>query len=67
MIAAPHGTNRLTVLTVVPIVGIHVARVEVEVAPVVRVVRIERRRPVVSVGARVVEIRTVAVTGGREK
>ncbi len=64
--AAPHGTDGLTVVAVVPIV-VHVARIEVEVPRVVRIRLVERARPVVAVGANVVERRAVAVTGGGEK
>ena len=56
----------MTVVAVV-VVPIHVGRIEVEVASVVRVRLVERTRPVVAVGANVVEVSTVAVTGGRKK
>ena len=54
-----HGADALPVVAVV-VVPVHVARVEVQVVGVVRVVRIERTRPIVAVGACVVERRVVA-------
>ncbi len=54
------GPHRLTVVAVV-VVPIHVARKEVQVSRVDRVVRIERAGPIVTVGANVVEVRVVAV------
>ena len=64
--AAPHGTNRVTVVAVV-VVPIHIGRIEPQVPRVVRVGLVERTRPVVAVRANVVEVSTVAVTGGRKK
>ena len=46
------------------VVRVHVVRIEVHVVRVVRVVRIERRRPVVAVGTDVVQVVVVAVARG---
>ena len=43
------------------VVRVHIARIEVHVVGVVRVVRIERRRPIVAVGAGIVEVVVVAI------
>ena len=61
-----HRTDRLPVVAVV-VVPVEVARIEVEVPRVVRIVRIRRRGPVVAVRAGVVEVRVVAVAGGRTR
>lgn len=62
--AAPHRANRLTVVAVVPI-RVVVVRVEVQLVRVARVV--DRGRPVVAVRTGVVEVGTIAPTGGRKK
>ena len=61
-----HRTNRKPIVTVV-VVPVDVLLVEVQVASVVLVLLVERRRPVVAVVALIVDIRTVAVASGREK
>ena len=61
-----HRTDRLPVVAVV-VVPVEVARIEVEVPRVVRIVRIWRRRPAVAVRAGVVEVRVVAVAGRRTR
>ena len=48
----------------VVVVPVDIARIEVHVPSVVRVVRIEGRRPVVAVGTGIVKVRVVPVTGG---
>ena len=53
-----HKTDRLTVVAVV-VVHVRIARIEVEVVGVVRIVG--RRRPIVTVRLDVVHIRSVAV------
>ena len=55
-----HSSDRLTVVAVV-VVHVVIVRIEVEVPRVVRVVRVERTRPVVAVAACVVETAFVAV------
>ena len=56
----------MPVVTVV-VVPVDIVGIEVDVPRVVRVVRIEGRRPVVAVGARIVEIGIVPVaSGGKE-
>ena len=57
----------MTVVAVVPIGGIDIARIEVAVVRVVRIASVERRRPVVAVRARVVEAAAIAVAGGGEE
>ena len=60
------GTDRLPVVAVV-VVPVDVGRIEVHVPRVVRIVRIEGRRPVVTVGANIVEVGVVPVaSGGKE-
>ena len=61
--------NRADGLTVVAIVvvPVHVVRIEVEVPRVVRVVLVERRRPIVAVVAGIVEIRVVAIARSGKK
>ena len=62
-----NGPHRVTVVAVV-VVHVGVARIEVEVPRVVRVVRVERTRPVVAVAACVVETAIVAVArSGQEE
>ena len=62
-----HWSDRLTIVAVV-VVHVVVVRIEVEVPRVVRVVRVERTRPVVAVAASVVEAAIVAVaSGGQEE
>ena len=63
----PHCSDRLTVVAVV-VVHVVVVRIEVEVPRVVRVVRVERTRPIVAVRPNVVEIAipTVARSGQEE-
>lgn len=57
----------MPVVTVV-VVPVDIVGIEVDVPRVVRVVRIERRRPVVAVGTDIVEIGVVPVTrGGKER
>ena len=57
----------MPVVTVV-VVPVHIVGIEVDVPRVVRIVRIERRRPVVAVGTDIVEIGIVPVTcGGKER
>lgn len=56
----------MTVVAVV-VVPIPIARIEVEVVRVVRVVRIERGRPVVAVGAGIVELAIPAVARSRKE
>ena len=56
----------MPVVTVV-VVPVDIVGIEVDVPRVVRVVRIERRRPVVAVRTRIVEIRVVPVTGSRKE
>jgi len=51
----------LPVVAVV-VVEVVVVRIEVQVPRVVRVVLVERRRPIVAVGAHIVEVAVVAVT-----
>ena len=62
-----NGPHRKAVVAVV-VVHVGVARIEVEVPRVVRVVRVERTRPVVAVRASVVELTvpTVARSGQEE-
>lgn len=50
----------------VVVVRVHVVRIEVEVVRVVRVVCIERRRPIVAVGTDVVGVVVVAITRGEQ-
>lgn len=60
-------SDRLTVVAVV-VVHVGVARIEVEVPRVVRVVRVERTRPVVAVAASVVKLIVPAVaSSGQEE
>lgn len=59
--------NREPVVTVVVVPRVDVVRVEVEIPRVVRVVLVERTRPVVAVVAHVVEICIPAVARGREE
>jgi len=59
----PHGKPVVAVV-VVPVL---VARIEVEVVRVVRVILVARGRPIVAVRPCVVERRTVAVAGGRQE
>ena len=57
----------MPVVTVV-VVPVNIVGIEVDVPRVVRIVRIERRGPVVAVGTGIVEIRVVPVTGsGKER
>ena len=58
--------DRLTVVAIV-VVPVHVVRIEVEVPRVVRVVLVERRRPIVAVVADIVEIRVVAIARSGKK
>ena len=60
------STHRLTVVTVV-VVPVPVVGVEVKVVRVVGVVRVLRTRPVVAVGASVVEVVVPAIASGREE
>ncbi len=61
-------THRETIVTVVVVVGVAVARVEVEVPGVVGVPRVELGRPVVTVRALVVEVRVPPVaSSGQEE
>ena len=60
LVSAGNGANALTVVAVV-VVPVGVARVEVEVVGVVRVVWVLRRRPVVAVLTSVVEVAVPAV------
>ena len=53
--------DRLSVVAIV-VVPIHVVRIEVHVVGVVRIVRIERTRPVVAVRTSIVEVTIVHVT-----
>ena len=55
----------MTVVTVA-VVPVDIVRIEVHVPRVVRVVRIERRRPIVAVGAGIVKIVVVAIARSRE-
>ena len=59
-------TDGLTVVAIV-VVPVHVVRIEVEVPRVVRVVLVERRRPIVAVVADIVEIRVVAIARSGKK
>ena len=61
-----NSTHRETIVAVV-VVGVAVARVEVKVARVVGVARVELGGPVVAVVASVVEVGIPAVASGREK
>ena len=62
-----HGAHRVTVVAVV-VVPVRIPGVEVQVVRVVRVALVERRRPVVAVRARVVELTIPAVAcGGKEE
>ena len=63
------GTNRTHTDPAVAVVAVHVvvARIEEEAPRVVRVVCVERTRPVVAVAACVVETAIVAVAGGRKE
>ena len=54
-------TDGLSVVTVV-VVPVHIAGIEVHVPRVVRIVRIERTRPVVAVRTSIVEVTIVHVT-----
>ena len=56
-------------MTVVAVVVVHVgvARIEVEVPRVVRVVRVERTRPIVAVAAHIVELIVPAVAGSGQE
>ena len=58
--------DRLTVVAIV-VVPVHVVRIEVEVPRVVRVVLVERRRPIVAVVADIVKIRVVAIARSGKK
>lgn len=62
-------TDRAHSEAIVAVVVVHVAivRIEVEVPSVVRVVGVERARPVVAVGACVVELTVPAVASGRQE
>ena len=62
-----HGSDRLSIVAVV-VVHVVIVRIEVEFPRVVRVVRVERTRPVVAVRASVVELTvpTVARSGQEE-
>ena len=61
-----HGAHRVAVVAVV-VVPVRIPGVEVQVVRVVRVALVERRRPIVTVRARVVEVRIVAPpSGGKE-
>lgn len=62
----PDETHRVTVVPIV-VVHVEIARIEVQVATVVRIARIERTRPVVAVGTRIVETRPIAVARSREE
>lgn len=53
----------MPVVTVV-VVRVHVVRIEIEIVRVVRVVRIERRRPAVAVGTVIVQVVVVAIARG---
>lgn len=55
------------IVAVVVVVPVGVLLIEVQVASVVLVLLVERRRPIVAVVAHIVDIRTVAVSSGREK
>ena len=61
-----HRTNSEPVVAVV-VVHVAIARIEIEVPRVVRVIRVERTRPVVTVRASIVETAFVAVAGGRQE
>lgn len=52
--------DRLTVVAVV-VVPVHAVRIKIDVPRVVRVVCVERRRPIVAVVADIVEVRVVAI------
>lgn len=56
----------MPVVTVV-VVPVDIVGIEIHVPRVVRVVRIEGRRPVVAVGTRIVEVRIVPVASGGKK
>ncbi len=56
----------MSVVAVV-VVAVDVVVVEVEVVRVVRVVLVERRRPIVAVVAGVLEVRIVTVAGGGQE
>lgn len=64
--SAQNRSDRVAVVAVV-VVRIDVSIVEVQVPRVVRVVRIERRRPVVAVRTLIVETRFVAVARRRQE
>ena len=66
MLGRANGTNGLPVVAVV-VVHVAIARIEVEVPRVVRVVRVERTRPVVAVGPGIVELTVVAVAGSGQE
>ena len=61
-----HRAHTLTVVAVV-VVRVDVVRIEVQVTCVVRVVRVERTRPVVAVRTCVVERTIVAIPGSRQE
>jgi len=60
------GRHGLTFVAVV-VVHVVIVRIEVEVPRIVRVVRVERRRPVVAVGTGIVEVAVVAVAGSGQE
>ena len=67
MASAEHRANTLTVVAVVVVVRVRTPRIEVEFPRVVRVRRVERRRPVVAVRTLIAERSVVAVAcGGKE-
>ena len=53
-------------IVAVVVVPIHIVRIEVEVVGVVRIVRIERTRPIVAVRPCVVQITIVAIASSRK-
>ena len=67
MLGYTHRPNTLTVVAVPVVVPVHVVGIEVEVVGVVRVARVERARPVVAVGAGVVERAFVAIASRRQE
>lgn len=55
----------MTVVAVV-VVRVVIAGIEVQIPRVVRIICVERTRPVVSVGTGIFEIRFVAIAGSRQ-
>ena len=62
-----YTTNTLTVVTVVVVLRVNVATVEVQVVGVVRITRVETARPNVTVRTYVVKTAIVTVTNGWNK